>query len=73
MTGICTRCGQPCTVVVIDFGIGEYEYGSVKGFDSRPAAVSNCCEVEAVDESGHVITLQGLRDDEFDPPMAGED
>ena len=42
----CTACGQPCTVVTIDNGIGPYEYWGATGFDSQLYDVSNCCEAD---------------------------
>jgi hypothetical protein len=42
----CKECGEPCTVIGVDFGIGAYEYWGATGYDSRVELVSNCCEVD---------------------------
>lgn len=73
MTGICSACHEPCEVIVVDFGIGPYEYWGATGIDSRPEAVSNCCDAPVYDESGHRITENDVQEDSFDPPMQDED
>lgn len=60
VVGICSRCLEPCEVVVVDFGVGPYEFWGATGFDSRPEAVSNCCEAPAVDGMGYPITISDL-------------
>ncbi len=40
----CPDCKEPCEPIVVDGGIGAYEYWGQKCFDSRPEVVSNCCE-----------------------------
>lgn len=68
MLGKCTECGQQCNVMVIDFGIGAYEYWGATGIDSQPGAVSGCCEVPAVDNAGNFITIQQLKDNDLPDP-----
>jgi hypothetical protein len=68
MTGKCTECGEPCEVIVVDFGIGAYEYWGATGYDSRPEAVSNCCEAPVRGENRKEITLEDLGQYNFDPP-----
>jgi len=44
MRTICPDCGEECQVIVVDQGIGHYEYWGAKCYDSRPEVVSDCCE-----------------------------
>ena len=44
MRTICPDCGKECQVIVVDQGIGWYEYWGAKGFDFRPEVVSDCCQ-----------------------------
>ena len=61
MEGICIACEQPCSVVVVDFGIGQYEYQGFFGIDIQLDAVSNCCEAPTIDkETSEIITLEDL-------------
>jgi len=60
MTGTCSYCDEPCEVVVVDFGIGPFEFWGATGWDSLPTAVSNCCEAKVVDQYGVTITLHDL-------------
>lgn len=48
LTEICSACGEPCKGIVMDFGIGPYEYWGQRGFDSNPRYVSNCCEADVL-------------------------
>lgn len=73
MTGICTKCNQPCEVIKVDFGIGPYEYWGARGIDTFIVAVSNCCEATATHANGWPVTLEELEEDSFDPPMEDED
>lgn len=43
--GVCPDCGQECQFVVVNNGIGWYEYWGAKYYDDKPEAVSDCCEV----------------------------
>ena len=56
----CSECGNPCDAIVIDDGIGPYEYFGMKGVDRRPALVSDCCEADPLDDAGHSIQLSDL-------------
>lgn len=42
----CPACGQECSVVEVDFGIGPYEYWGAPGVDRDIRLVSKCCEQE---------------------------
>ncbi len=46
----CTACGDACTAVTEDHGIGSYEYWGATGYDSRIETLSNCCDAEITDE-----------------------
>jgi hypothetical protein len=52
----CDNCLQPCKGIVVDNGIGEYEYWGQKGFDSSPEYVSDCCEA-AVMRNGREVEM----------------
>ena len=73
MTGTCTACKEHCEVVVVDFGIGPFEFWGATGVDSRPDVVSNCCEAPVLDEAGDRITMRDLYECNFEPPMSEED
>lgn len=60
MYGICESCGNPCGVGIVDYGIGPYEFWGAPGFDSQPAAVSDCCEAPARDEDGKDISTYDI-------------
>jgi len=66
MIGICESCKQECSVGIIDNGIGHYEFWGAPGFDSRPEAVSDCCEAPAVNDQGDIISDSDIREDEAD-------
>ena len=46
--GVCSSCGEECTAVTEDHGIGVYEYGSERARDVRLSEVSPCCEGEVI-------------------------
>jgi len=53
----CTCCGEKCEVVVVDNGIGRYEFWGAKGVDVRYDIETACCGFDPVDEDGNAITL----------------
>jgi len=65
MNAFCTSCEEPCDVVVVDFGIGPYEFWGATGWDRKLDAVSNCCEARAETEDGVSISLADY-ENEFD-------
>lgn len=67
MIGICSACKEPCTVKIIDNGIGSYEYWGAKGRDIQLEAVSDCCEAPAYykDLEGF-ITIKDIKEEEYD-------
>lgn len=46
----CTECGQPCKVLTVDFGIGQYEYWGSVETDVQMRDVSHCCEAECCED-----------------------
>jgi hypothetical protein len=46
----CKQCGEPCEVVLVDFGIGPYEFQGQRGVDVNKQWASACCESEYVDD-----------------------
>jgi len=44
MEATCPDCHEECTAIIIDNGIGWYEFWGARCFDSKPEVVSNCCE-----------------------------
>jgi hypothetical protein len=40
----CVACGQECTVIEVDYGIGTYEYWGSICVDKDVKEVSSCCE-----------------------------
>jgi hypothetical protein len=45
-TGTCSHCGEHCTVIGVDDGIGPYEFWGQKGRHVDIVQVSNCCEAK---------------------------
>lgn len=45
----CSECGDTCTPVVVDFGIGPYERHGHKTNEVDLQVVSDCCEAECED------------------------
>ncbi len=48
--GACSDCGESCSGILVDFGIGPYEYGSYSGCDEMWLWSSPCCEAEILPE-----------------------
>jgi hypothetical protein len=63
MTTLCSACDKECEEVVVDFGIGAYEYWGAPGYDSRPALVSNCCEADCY----HPEDIEPTNEEEVPP------
>jgi hypothetical protein len=40
----CSACGNSCTPIMVDFGIGYYEYWGATGVHRDIQEVSDCCE-----------------------------
>lgn len=57
---ICKNCGEECSIVAIDEGIGHYEYFGAKGYDSRIVHGSDCCECDVVDEEGYPVEASDI-------------
>jgi len=53
--GICSDCGEECTAVMQDQGIGSYEYWGFKGTHHDWREVSPCCGEEVVGGGAKVI------------------
>lgn len=60
MTGICTACGLPATVRIIDNGIGVTEFWGCKSTHRDYCAETLCCDAPAEDEDGNPITIYDL-------------
>lgn len=60
MNYICTSCGEPCDPMIIDLGIGSYEYWGAPGIDVQLTVVSQCCEAAIIDESSTHVTIDSL-------------
>ena len=48
--GICASCGEECTAITEDHGIGPYEYGSIRPVDIRLVEESPCCGEEVISQ-----------------------
>lgn len=46
----CSACGNSCTAVMVDFGIGHYEYWGSTGIHKDIREVSDCCESSVVSD-----------------------
>ena len=65
MLGICSDCKEPCEVIIVDSGIGAYEYWGARGIDVQLEAVSNCCDAPAyIDSSEDFVTVSMIKDEE---------
>jgi hypothetical protein len=40
----CGDCNEPCGTTSVDYGIGAYEYGSIRAVHRDVRTVSSCCE-----------------------------
>lgn len=47
--GVCGQCGRPCGAVLVDVGIGAYEYAGARGYDERWVWSSDCCDAPIED------------------------
>ena len=61
--GVCNSCGEECTAVTVDFGIGPYECWGARGNDVQLEEVSPCCEDDVVDKEDYEMD----RDDDVEP------
>ena len=43
---VCKCCGEECRAVLVDFGIGPYEYWGSREFHTDVQRVSDCCECD---------------------------
>ncbi len=58
MKGICSKCKELCEVILIDFGIGGYEYWGIPGNDVQLEALSICCDAPVyIENSNEFITV----------------
>lgn len=62
---ICEACGQPCQPIVVDFGIGAYEYWGARGNHRDEHEVSNCCEAELLDAKEVAARRQEKEDEKI--------
>lgn len=49
LEGHCRNCGKPCRAILVDMGIGPYEFWGARGVDKRMVPVSPCCEEDVVE------------------------
>lgn len=64
----CTACGHKCTLVLVDHGIGPYEFWGAKGIDVDEQWSSNCCEADVTELADWVrenATTEALPDGTF--------
>jgi hypothetical protein len=54
---ICGHCEKPCSIIVIDEGIGTTEYWGFTSTHHDFIEVSDCCQVEAfeLDEAFYIL------------------
>ncbi len=66
--GICESCGEFCSPVPVDCGIGPYEYWGATGIHKDIQMLSPCCEAEVVDGGNTLIgtTYHTARKDHAD-------
>jgi len=53
-SGICDCCGEACSAVPVDVGIGPYEYWGARGNHVDIQLLSPCCDAEVV-EGGQTL------------------
>ena len=51
--GWCEECGDACSGVLVDQGIGPYEYWGSRGTHHDWVVVSPCCEAGILDTDPH--------------------
>ena len=49
--GYCDDCALPCYGVLVDEGIGAYEFWGTQGFHHDYVYKSHCCEAEILDQN----------------------
>lgn len=59
----CGTCGEPCSPVDFDFGIGSYEFWGQTGVDTNIQTVSDCCEAPLFADAA--LTKDYDHDDSF--------
>lgn len=69
--GICSGCGDPCVAILVDRGIGPYEFAGARGYDSRPAVVSKCCEWPVIPEETWLLWLDADDGEQLGVRIAG--
>ena len=47
--GFCPDCNKECIIIMVDMGIGPYEFWGASGRDVQMAAVTDCCHVAPAD------------------------
>ena len=50
ISGFCSHCGEECTSITRDEGVGAYEYWGSKGVHHDYVEVSPCCDAEVQSE-----------------------
>ena len=66
MKGICSACKEPCEIVIIDSGIGSYEYWGIPGNDVQLEALSICCDTPVYfEDSNEFITVSMIKEEYF--------
>ena len=48
-SGWCVECGQECTPIAVDNGIGSYDYWGATGVHTQIDIESDCCNADVVD------------------------
>jgi len=60
----CGSCKEECDALVVDMGIGHYEFWGQRGHDSKECYVSDCCEGTVYDD--FECTIEADIPDKFD-------
>lgn len=61
MKVICGECGEECCAVIVDHGIGPYEYWGLRAVDVQLVVESECCGAECLDESGKEYSVKDIQ------------
>ena len=64
----CSSCHRKCNVIIVDEGIGPYEFWGDSGVHHDYRAVSSCCEADAWEDRAYTIPAEYEPEDHYDPP-----
>ena len=68
----CGECKKECSPIIVDFGIGPYEFWGGKFVDTNEQIVSDCCEAEIFEDEECTIEADCRDAFDEDQPILGD-